>query len=373
MDKTELQPQKRPAARAGVMTISPYVGGKSSVAGVEHVVKLSSNETPLGPSPKVFAAIAAAQAHLEAYPDGGVHALRDAIAAKHGLNAENIICGNGSDELFQMLAQAYLGPGLNAVISAHGFSMYEIVIRAADATPVIADEVDYTAQVDNMLAAVDGNTRVVFLANPNNPTGTYLPVDEVRRLHAGLPSNVILVLDGAYAEYVRRNDYEAGVELVSANQNVVMTRTFSKIYGLAGLRIGWGYAPKPIIDVMQRVRMPFNVNSLAQAAGIAALADEAHIDQARAHNDRLLPWLAEEIRALGLDVTPSVGNFVLVHFDTPDKADQASDFLGRNGLIVRAMGGYRLPQCLRITVGAEEACRAVVEALKAFLDGQTDE
>ena len=370
MDKTELPPQLKPKARDGVMMISPYVGGKSSVDGVDTVIKLSSNETPLGPSPKVFAALEAAQAHLEAYPDGGVQALREAIAAKHGLNAENIICGNGSDELFDLISQAYLGPGLNAVIAAHGFAMYEIVIRAADAEPVITDEVNYTAYVDNMLAAVNENTRVVFLANPNNPTGTYLPVDEVRRLHAGLPGNVILVLDAAYAEYVRRNDYEAGVELVSTNQNVVMTRTFSKIYGLAGLRLGWGYAPKQIIDVMQRVRMPFNVNALAQAAGIAALTDDAHIDKARARNDQWLPWLSDEIGALGLEVTPSVGNFVLVHFSTPDTANQVADFLGRKGLIVRAMGGYRLPQCLRITVGSEAACRAVVAALKLFLDSQ---
>jgi len=227
---------------------------------------------------------------LEYYPDGAAHDLREALAARHGLNPERIVCGNGSDELLELLAHAYLGPGDEAIYTEHGFLVYPIAIKANGATPVVAPEKNLTADVDAILERVSGRTKMVFLANPNNPTGTYLPFDEVKRLHAGLPESCLLVLDAAYAEYVRRNDYEAGIELVSASNNVVMTRTFSKAYGLAGLRLGWLYGPENVVDVLNRVRGPFNVNAAALAAGVAAVEDVEHLERAVRHNEKWLPW-----------------------------------------------------------------------------------
>jgi histidinol-phosphate aminotransferase len=287
----------------------------------------------------------------------------------HGLNADNILCSNGSDELLGLLAQTYLTAGDEAIFTEHGFLVYRIQTLAAGGRPVVVKEKDETADVDAILAAVTGRTRIVFLANPNNPTGTYLPIDAVRRLRAGLPGNVILVIDAAYAEYVRRNDYEAGIELVAASNNTVMTRTFSKIYGLAGIRIGWMYAPRNIIEAVDRVRGPFNVNAIAIAAGAAAVRDQAHVARAVAHNERWLGWVCAELAALGLRVTPSVGNFVLVHF--PDKAGksaaEADAFLTARGYVLRRVGGYGFPNALRMTIGSEEANRGAVAALSEFL------
>jgi histidinol-phosphate aminotransferase len=240
---------------------------------------------------------------------------------------------------------------------------------AAGGVPVTVGEREECADVDAILAAVTPLTRLVFIANPNNPTGTYLPFQEVRRLAAGLPKNVVLVLDAAYAEYVRRNDYEAGVELVAASENVVMTRTFSKIFGLAGLRIGWIYAPLAVVDALNRVRAPFNVNTAALEAGIAAVRDRAHVERAVAHNERWLPWLAEGLTGLGLRVTPSVGNFLLVHFpgDGRHSAEAADAYLTQHGYILRRVAAYGFPNALRLTVGTEEANRGVVGALADFL------
>ena len=310
-----------------------------------------------------------AAGELESYPDGTAAALREAIAAKHGLDPARIVCGAGSDELLSLLTQAYVGPGDEGVFTTHGFLVYKIAILAACGTPVVAAERNLTADVDAILAKVTPNTRIVFLANPNNPTGTYPPFEEVRRLHAGLPPTVLLVIDAAYAEYVRRNDYAAGLELAASAENVVMTRTFSKIYGLASLRLGWMTGPAHVIDAVNRIRGPFNVNGPAIAAGIAALADEAHAAAAVAHNERWLPWLAREIAALGLKVTPSVGNFILIHFPTEAGriAKDADAFLTRRGLVLRAVGAFGLPNCLRMTIGDEEANRLAVAALKDFL------
>jgi len=257
------------------------------------------------------------------------------------------------------------------VFTAHGFLIYRIAILAAGGTPVVAAERDLTADVDAILDAVTERTRIVFLANPNNPTGTYLPFEEVKRLHAGLPPNVLLVLDGAYAEYVRRNDYAAGLELALTSQNVVMTRTFSKIYGLAGLRLGWMVGPPAVIDGVNRIRGPFNVSGPGIAAGVAAIADEAHLAAAVAHNDEWLPWLTREIEGLGLDVTPSIANFVLIRFpDAPGRTARDADaFLTRRGLVLRQVGAYGLPDALRLTVGSAEANRLVVEALGDFVNG----
>jgi histidinol-phosphate aminotransferase len=366
---TSAAPATRPVPRAGVLAIEPYVPGKSHATGGGKVFKLSSNETPLGASPRAIEAYRAAAEKLELYPDGAATALRQAIAAKYGLDPARIVCGAGSDEVLSMLTNAYMGPGDEGLYSEHGFLVYKLAILAAGGVPVVAPEKDLTADVDALLARVTPRTKMVFLANPNNPTGTYLPFGEVKRLHAGLPPHVLLVLDAAYAEYVRRNDYASGLELVATNENVVMTRTFSKIYGLALLRLGWCYAPAHVADAVNRIRGPFNVSGPAIEAGIAALADDAHVAAAVAHNEQWLPWLTREIEALGLRVTPSVGNFLLVHFPTERglTAKDADAFLSAHGLVLRGVAAYGLPHSLRLTIGTEEANRHVVATLAAFM------
>ncbi|HEX2337824.1 MAG TPA: histidinol-phosphate transaminase, partial [Hyphomicrobiaceae bacterium] len=331
---------------------------------------LSSNETPLGPSPQAITAYQAAADSLALYPDGGAGDLRRAIASRYGLDADRIVCGSGSDELINLLAHAYIGPGDEAIYTEHGFLMYKIATLSSGGKPISVAEKDYRADVDAILAAVTARTKVVFLANPNNPTGTYLRHDEVRRLQQALPGRVLLLLDAAYSEYVRRNDYEAGLELVATTGNTVMTRTFSKIYGLAALRLGWAYCPAAIADVLNRVRGPFNVTAPALAAGVAAVADRAHVDRAVAHNEKWLPWVATEIERLGLQVTPSVGNFLLVHFPVePARNAAAADaFLKRNGIILRRVAAYGLPGALRMTIGTEDDNRRVVAALQQFME-----
>src|SRR6185436_15264496 len=277
--------------RPGVLDIAPYVPGTSALPGAHPVIKLSSNETPFGPSPRAVDAYLAAAKSLSRYPDGSARPLRDAIAKLYGLDPARIVCGAGSDELLNLIASAYLGPGDGAIYCRHGFLVYKIAILGRGATPVVAPETDLTSDVDAILACVSERTRVVFIANPNNPTGTYLAFDEVKRLRAGLPDEVLLVLDAAYAEYVRKNDYEAGVELVATTHNTVMTRTFSKIYGLASLRIGWAYCPEAIASVLNRLRGPFNISAPAIAAGVAAIEDRAHEEAAAQHNERWAPWL----------------------------------------------------------------------------------
>jgi histidinol-phosphate aminotransferase len=358
-----------PQPRPGVLDIEAYVPGKSSAPGVAKIFKLSSNEPPLGPSPRAVAAYQAVGAHLDDYPDGSASNLREAIGRVFGLDPDRIVCGAGSDDLLNLLARAYLADGDEAIHTTHGFLVYPIATLGTGAKPVVAPETNYTASVDAILAAVTKKTKIVFLANPNNPTGTYIPFDEVKRLQRSLPSHVLLVLDAAYAEYVRRNDYESGIELVATNDNVVMTRTFSKIHGLAALRLGWMFGPAPVIAAINRVRGPFNVNSPAIAAGIAAIEDHDHQERAREHNARWLDWLAQELEALTLKVTPSVANFLLIHFPQTKghSAKEANDFLAARGLILRQVGAYRLPNALRMSVGTEEANRLVVAALKEFL------
>lgn len=359
----------KPVPRPGILDIEAYVPGKSAAPGAAKVHKLSSNETPLGPSPRAAEAFAASAGRLALYPDGAATALRAAIAARYGLDPGRIVCGAGSDELLSLLAYAYLGPGDEGVFTEHGFLVYRIAILAAGGTPVVAPERDLTADVDAILERVGPRTRIVFLANPNNPTGTYLPFSEVKRLQAGLPPQVLLVLDGAYAEYVRRNDYSAGLELVAECENVVLTRTFSKIHGLASLRLGWMVGPPGVVDAVNRIRGPFNTSGPGIAAGVAAIQDEAHVAASIAHNERWLPWLAERIGALGLAVTPSAANFLLVTFPREGGrgAAEADAFLTRRGLVLRRVEAYGLPDALRLTVGSEEANRLVVEALGEFL------
>jgi histidinol-phosphate aminotransferase len=362
-------PAARPVPRSGVLDIEAYVPGKSAAPAGVKVVKLSSNETPLGASPKAIEAYRAMAGHLEIYPDGSSTKLRAAIGAKFGLDPARLVCGSGSDELLSLLTSAYIGPGDEGVFSAHGFLVYKLAILAAGGKPVSVPETNLTADVDAILAAVTERTRIVYLANPNNPTGTYLPFEEVKRLHAGLPARVLLVLDAAYAEYVRRNDYASGLELVATSENVVMTRTFSKIYGLANLRLGWLYGPAHLVDALNRIRGPFNVNGPAIEAGVAAIMDDAHVAAAIDHNERWLPWLTAELSRLGLTVTPSVGNFVLVHFPAQAgrTAPEADAYLTQKGLILRRMEAYGLPGALRLTVGDEAANRAVVAALADFM------
>ena len=360
---------QRPQPRPRGLAIDPNVPGKSTAPGVALVFKLSSNETPLGPSPKAVAAYRAVAEHLEDYPDGASTALREAIGHAFGLDPGRIICGAGSDDLLNLIADAYLCDGDEAIHTTHGFLVYPIATLGSGAKPIAAAEKNYTADVDAILAAVTERTKIVFLANPNNPTGTYVPFDEVKRLHGALPPHVLLVLDAAYAEYVRRNDYEAGIELVATCENVVMCRTFSKIYGLAALRLGWLYGPAHVVDAINRIRGPFNVNAAAIAAGIAAIQDAAHVEASRAHNEKWLGWLTAEIGKLGLEVTPSIANFVLIHF--PDikgrTAEEADAFLTQRGLILRRVSDYKLPNALRMSVGSEEANRLVVGALAEFL------
>jgi histidinol-phosphate aminotransferase len=363
----------RPQPRPGVLEIEAYVPGKSSAPGVAKVFKLSSNETPLGPSPKAVAAYAEAGRHLEDYPDGAATALREAIGRAFGLDPARIVCGAGSDDLLNLIARAYLADGDEAIHTTHGFLVYPIATLGTGAKPVVAPETAYTADVDAILKAMTPRTKVVFLANPNNPTGTYLPFDEVKRLHRALPPHVLLVLDAAYAEYVQRNDYEAGLELVATSDNVVMCRTFSKIHGLAALRLGWMVGPAHVGDAINRIRGPFNVNAPAIRAGIAAIEDTAHQDKARAHNAQWLAWLTEEIGRLGLEVTPSVANFILIHFPQQKgrTAGEANAFLMQRGLVVRQVTSYKLPNALRMSVGTEEANRLFVKTLAEFMGKAT--
>ncbi|WP_421400241.1 pyridoxal phosphate-dependent aminotransferase [Agrobacterium fabrum] len=359
----------RPVPRPGIMDIAAYVPGKEHVEGVAKVHKLSANETPFGPSPRAIEAFGTASVCLQLYPDGEAIALRRAIADVHGLDVANIICGNGSGELLRLLCSVYLGADDEAIITEHGFLLYKIQIIAAGATPVTVRENDCTVDVDAILSAVTAKTKVVFVANPGNPTGTYVPVSEIRRLHAGLPKHILLVIDAAYAEYVRRNDYDIGVELVAANRNVVMTRTLSKAYGLAALRVGWLYGSVDIVDALNRVRGPFNLNMAAIAAGAAAFRDQAFVEKTVEHNLLWRDRLTHAFTELGLTVTPSVANFLLIHFPDRDgsRAFDADAFLSRRGYILRAVRSYGFPNALRMTVGSEEANLGVVAALAEFM------
>jgi histidinol-phosphate aminotransferase len=357
-----------PTPRPGILDIAPYVGGESKVTGMSRVIRLASNESALGPSRRAVEAYHAAASNLHRYPDGASHELREALGRRHGLDPRRIVCGTGSDELINLLARCYAGPGDEVLYSRHGFLLYPIAAQSVGALPIAVPEKSLTADADGFLARVSEKTRLVFIANPNNPTGTFLSQDAIRRLHAGLPRSTVLVIDSAYAEFVTRNDYEPGIELVDAAENVVMLRTFSKIYALGGLRIGWGYFSAPIADVMNRVRGVFNINLPAQAAAVAALEDIAAVDRAREHNDMWRAWLERELKALGLAVTPSVANFVLVRFPAaPRNAEAAFAFLQSQGILVRKMGAYGLGEHLRITIGLEEELRAVVAALGEFL------
>jgi histidinol-phosphate aminotransferase len=351
-----------------VLRIEPYRGGRAQSRSGRPAVKLSSNETPFGPSPAALKAFQDAARRLHIYPDGSAARLREALGRHYGLKPERIVCGAGSDELFHLLAQAYLGPGDAILHSAHGFVLYPIVARAAGGEPIAVPERALSVDVDALIARLEPRVRIVFVANPNC-TGTYLAYDAVERLHRGLPKDVLLVLDAAYADYVERNDYDAGFSLASRAENVVVTRTFSKVYGLAAARLGWAYCPPAVADVLNRIRLPFNASTPAQAAGLAALEDQAHVARAVKHNSEWRPKLAEALSKLGIEVIPSVTNFLVLRFPK-EKGKTAADadaFLDSQGLILRRFEAYGLPDCLRLTVGLPEANTRVIGALSEFM------
>lgn len=356
----------RPQPQPGILDIAPYVPGKSGAAG-SNAIKLSANESPLGASPKAQEAFAAAAQHLEIYPEGSSRLLRTALGEVHGIDPDTIVCGNGSDDLLHLLAQTYLGEGDNAVMSQYGFSVYPIITRATGADIIMVDEVDYTAHVDGLLAAVTPRTKVVWLANPNNPTGTYISDAEVRRLHAGLRPDILLVIDNAYAEYVTAEDFAVGLDLVREAQNVVMVRTFSKM-GLAAARIGWMVGTPELVDAINRIRGPFNVNLPAQMAGAAAARDVEFTARLKAHNAQWRDWITEELDSNHMYVVPSQGNFVLVLFPDAEHASLAFNTLMERGLVVREVAGsYGIAHGLRISIGSEQAMRGVVGILKALV------
>ncbi len=360
---------KGPAPRPGVLAVAPYVGGESAIKGRTGAIKLSSNENPFGPSPRAMEAFVRLAPDIHRYPDGGCGSLRRALADAWKLPAERIVCGAGSDELILLLARAYLGPGDEALYSEHEFLMYPIATESTGAKATKVKETNLTADVDALLAAVGPATKMVFLANPNNPTGTYLPAGAIKRLRDRLPAGVLLVLDAAYAEFVTRPDYTSGTELVEADGNMVVLRTFSKIYGLGGLRLGWGFFPAAVADALNRLRGPFNVSSAAQAAGEAALADVEFVAKVRDHVETWRAWTAAEAKKLGLEITPGVANFLLIHFPRQAGRDAAAAdaFLKSRGVIARRMERYGLPGALRVTIGREDEMRAFVAALAEFV------
>ncbi|MEO8242813.1 MAG: histidinol-phosphate transaminase [bacterium] len=353
-----IQPQ------SGIMDIALYQGGAAGVAGQSNVVKLSSNENPFGPSDRAKEAFQRSVHQLHRYPNTDHAALRQAIAEVHGLDASRIICGVGSDEIITFLGQAYAGPRDEVVFTEHGFLMYRISALAVGATPVQVSERDRITDVDAILKACNHRTKLVFIANPNNPTGTMISAAEVARLADGLPSQAILVLDGAYAEFVE--GFDGGLALVEARANVVMTRTFSKIYGLGGLRIGWGYGPKPVIDVLNRIRGPFNLSNTQLETAEAAVRDQDHVNRCRADNTRMRHWLALALAELGIPSDTSMTNFILARFASQEEAESCDIFLQKQGLLVRRVTSYNLPQCLRITIGDESSCRRVAHAIAQF-------
>ncbi|MGV6838781.1 MAG: histidinol-phosphate transaminase [Planktomarina sp.] len=356
-----------PKPQPGILDIAPYVGGDSHVAGVQDILKLSSNENPWGPPAAAVQAMQDAAVSMHRYPSTDHAALRQAIAKVHGLDADNIICGVGSDEIITFLCQAYAGPGDEVIYTEHGFAMYKISALAASATSVMVSETDRHVDVDKILAGVTDRTRLVFLANPANPTATFIPMEDITRLADGLPDHVVLVLDGAYAEFAP--GYDGGASLVAQRSNVVMTRTFSKLYGLGGLRVGWAYAPSDMIDVMNRIRGPFNLSAPALAAAEAAIDDESFANDMIAKNAAARTALQSGLAALGVHSGASFANFILADFESQTQAEACCDHLKSSGIITRKVAGYHLPNSLRITVPKADDVPRVVDAVAAFLKG----
>jgi len=355
-----------------VADIHAYVPGKAGLGTRPVVAKLSSNENPFGPSPAAITAMTAMLGNSHLYPDPASTALREALARRHGIAPEQIICGTGSDELIHLVAGAFAGEGDEIIYVRYGFAVYDIAARRVGATPVVAPDRDYACDVDTVLACVTPRTRVVFLANPNNPTGTLISAAEVRRLHAGLPADCVFALDAAYAEFAD-GAYEDGLGLARDFTNVIALRTFSKIYGLAAQRIGWAYAAPALIDAMHRIRAPFNVTTTGQAGAIAALTDDDWVERTRAHTTRWRQLLAVEVASLGnagLRAIPSAANFVMIEFpdDGAVTAAGANAALLEDGIIARYLAVQAMPRCLRISVGTEAETRAAAASLRRYVE-----
>ncbi len=358
-----------PVPKPYVLAIAPYTPGRATTEDGRRVTKLSSNENPLGTSAHAREAFAAAAGALERYPDPAAAALRDALAAKYGLEPERIIYGQGSDELLHLAAGAFAGVGDEVLMMRYGFSVYPIAARRVGAEPVVVPDRDYGTDVDGLLAAVTERTRMVYFANPNNPTGTFIPRSEVARLHAGLRPDILLVLDHAYAEYLADEDDDGGLDLARAHPNVLVSRTFSKIHGLAAERIGWAYGSAEAVDAMHRIRAPFNVTAAGQAAAVAAVGDDGFVERSRAHNERWRVWFEGEIASMGnrgLRVVPSKANFLLILFEGELSAEAAYRGLMEHGYIARWLPGQGLGHALRITIGTEEEMRGVAAALRTL-------
>ena len=361
-----------PAPKPWIMNIAPYVPGRATTDDGRKAAKLSSNENPLGTSPQAKDAFRAAANDLERYPDASGAIVREAIAAKYGLDPARVIYGNGSDEILHLAAGAFAGPGDEVIFVRYGFAVYEIAARRVGAEPVVAPDRDYATDVDDILACVTERTRLVYVANPNNPTGTFVARAEIARLHAGLPPHVLLVLDHAYAEYLDAADDDGGLDLARIAPNVLVTHTFSKIYGLAAERIGWGYASAEIVQAMHRIRLPFNMTIAGQQAAVAALADEAFVAHSKTHNETWRAWFAEQIAGLGnagIRAVPSKANFLLVLFEGRLTAEQAYKGLMDAGYITRWLPGQKLGHGLRITIGTEAEMRGLTEALRRLAVG----
>jgi histidinol-phosphate aminotransferase len=367
------QDKAAPVPKDWIMAIAPYVPGKASSDDGRPLIKLSANENPLGTSPAVRPAAMAALEDLATYPDPGASAMREAIAAQHGLDPARIIYGTGSDELLHLAASAFAGPGDEVIYVRYGFSVYDIAARRVGAVPVVVPDKDYGTDVDAILAAVTERTRVVYLANPNNPTGTFTPRAEIARLHAGLRPDILFVLDQAYAEYLSEDEDDQGLALAASAPNVFVTRTFSKIYGLAAERIGWGYASAAVIDALHRIRAPFNLTTSAQVAAIAALDDQAFVAMSREHNRTWRSWFGEEMAALGnhgVRVVPSGANFLLILFEGQVKAETVYKALMAAGYATRWLPNQGLPHGLRITIGKEAHMRDIATRVRALVTGE---
>ena len=359
-----------PVPKPWIMDIAPYVPGRATTDDGRRVAKLSSNENPLGTSPHAREAFRSAAESLERYPDASGAIVREAIAAKYGLDPARVIYGNGSDEILHLAGGAFAGPGDEVIFVRYGFSVYEIAARRVGAVPVVAPDKDYATDIDAILGHVTERTRIVYIANPNNPTGTYTAREEIARLHAGLPGNVLLVLDHAYSEYLDEGEDDGGLALAKAAPNVLVTRTFSKIYGLAAERIGWGYASAEIVEALHRIRLPFNITIAGQQAAVAALHDSAFLDHSKAHNARWRAWFAEQIASMGnagLRAVPSKANFLLVLFEGRLTAEAAYKGLMDAGYITRWLPGQKLGHGLRITIGTEADMRGLSEALRRLV------
>lgn len=361
-----------PQPADSIKEIQPYVGGDVTPMGFKREVCLASNENLMGPSPKVKAAMQDALQDVHLYPSSRLLQVREAIAEQHGLKVNNIICGNGSEELLMLLAKCFAQPGHEVLCFQYSFLVYRIAALAAGATPVFAEQPNLEMSVECLLDKVTERTKIIYLDNPSNPVGGYMPYKDVLEVHANISPSTILVLDGAYLDYMCDvEDFDAGLKLVGENENVVVTSTFSKAYALAGLRAGWGYAPDGILDYLNRIRPPFNVNRVAQAAMVAAVQDQEWLRQSCEQTNVIREKFVEDLLDLGLDPMPAYSNFVLVRFPVGNTKDaqHAYRFMGENGVMLRPVAGYGLPEYLRITIGGEADMQRTIELLKQFMDG----